>query len=147
MGPLLACSSMSTAVAATTLCNYHSLENARPAFGKLEDLTAGAELVAVAAYVTTARRAARPLLRGKQSKLFTWGAVVLGLVIPAILRRSKRKPIRSGLAPLLTLAGGLALKWSITYAGRESALDRELAIHNAPTKTGEPFWGPNLPGR
>jgi formate-dependent nitrite reductase membrane component NrfD len=146
LGALLAASSMSTAVSALTLCNYASKnENTHQALSKLEDLAAGAEAVTLTAYLTTARKATRPLLRGRQSKLFLWGAVTAGLVLPALLRRSSNKLIRNGLAPLLTLAGGLALKWSITYAGQESAWDAELAVHNSPTKTGEPFWGLDQP--
>lgn len=146
MGALLACSSMSAAVSAVTLCTCNSdNENTHKALAKLEDVVAGAEAVALTAYLTGARKATRPLLRGKQSKLFLWGAVTAGLVVPAILRRSSNKLVRNGVAPLFTLAGSLALKWSITYAGQESALDAELAVHNSPAKTGEPFWGPDQP--
>jgi formate-dependent nitrite reductase membrane component NrfD len=109
---------------------------------RVEDLAAASEAVALGAYIVTAKKATRPLFRGKQSKLFLLGAVVAGLVLPAMLRRSKSKAISAGVAPLLTLAGGLALKWSITYAGQESALDVELAVHNAPIETGERSWAP-----
>jgi hypothetical protein len=82
------------------------------------------------------------LYKGKQSKLFLIGAIGLGIVAPMILRRSKSKAVRSGVAPILTILGSAALKWSITYAGQESVLDPELANWNAPSKPGEPFWGP-----
>lgn len=143
LGPLIACSSMSSAAAALALCNYGSEHgDSHRAIAKFEDVAAAAETVALGAYLVSARKATRPLYKGKQSKLFMWGAIVAGLIAPAILRRSRSKSVRSGLAPLLTLAGSLALKWSITYAGQESALDVELAVHNSPSKTGEPFWGP-----
>ncbi len=146
LGPLFGCGAMSTGASALTLLSYNSEdESVHRGLRKFEDLASAADAVALAAYLGTARKATRPLFKGKQSKLFLWGAIVAGLIVPAILRRSKSKSIRSGLAPLLTLAGGLALKWSITYAGQESALDVELAVHNSPTKTGEPFWGPSLP--
>jgi hypothetical protein len=64
------------------------------------------------------------------------------MIVPAILRRSRSPVLRNVVAPLLTLAGGAALKWSITYAGQESAVDNELANRNAPTIDGRPFWGP-----
>jgi formate-dependent nitrite reductase membrane component NrfD len=144
LGSLLACSSMSTAVSALTLCSYASEDKSvHQSLTKFEDVAATAEAVALGAYIGSARKATRPLFKGKQSKLFLWGAIAAGLIAPAILRRSKSKVIHSGLAPLLTLAGGLALKWSITYAGQESALDAELAAHNSPSKSGEPFWGPS----
>jgi formate-dependent nitrite reductase membrane component NrfD len=143
LGSLFAASSMSTAVSALTLSTYQSgSDEAHRVLTRFEDLAAAVETVALGAYLGTSRRAAKPLTRGKQSKLFLCGAVLTGLVLPAILRRSENKILRCGVAPLLTLAGGLALKWSVTYAGQESALDAELAVHNSPTKTGEPFWGP-----
>ncbi len=146
MGTLLAASSMSTAVSALTLSTYASKHSAsHRALARFEDVAAGAEALALGAYLGTARKATRPLLFGKQSKLFIWGAVTMGLVAPALLRRSGSKFLRSGIAPLLTIAGSLALKWSVTYAGQESALDAELAVHNSPTKSGEPFWGPGQP--
>jgi formate-dependent nitrite reductase membrane component NrfD len=142
LGALLACSSMSSAVSALTLCNYSSQEESvHQALGRLETVASVAEVAALSAYMTTAGKATRPLVRGKQSKLFLFGALAAGIIAPALLRRSRSKLLRSGLAPLLTLAGSLALKWSITYAGQESALDTELAVHNSPDKTNEPFWG------
>jgi formate-dependent nitrite reductase membrane component NrfD len=144
LGALFSCSSMSTAVSALTLCNYGSEdESVHKSLSKFEDVASAAETVALAAYLGSARKATRPLFKGKQSKLFLWGAIVTGLIAPAILRRSKSKVLSSGVAPLLTLAGGLALKWSIVHAGQESALDAELAVHNSPQQSGEPFWGPS----
>jgi formate-dependent nitrite reductase membrane component NrfD len=143
LGPLFAASSTSTAAAALTVLNYRSEDHQlHRALSLMEDVAAATEAAAVTAYVASAQRAARPLTRGRQSKLFAGGAVLMGIVLPALLRRSKSKPVRSLVAPLLTLAGGLALKWSVTYAGQESVLDTELAVHNSPAKTGEPFWGP-----
>ena len=143
LGALFACSSMSTAASALTLLTYRSEnDRAHNALARFEDLAAMSETVALTAYAGTAKKAFRPLIRGKQSKLFVWGAVIAGLVLPALLRRSKSKILRSAVAPALTLAGGMALKWSVTYAGQESALDAELAVHNAPSENGEPFWGP-----
>ena len=143
LASLFSASSMSTAVSALSLCTlrFHK-ENTERALARFEDWAAATEALALGAYLATARRATRPLIRGKQSKLFIWGAVVTGLVIPFVLRRSGKKVLRSGIAPLLTLAGGLALKWSVTYAGQESALDADLAVHNSSMKSGEPFWGP-----
>jgi formate-dependent nitrite reductase membrane component NrfD len=143
LGSLFACSSMSNGAAALSLGGYGSGDHAlHETLGKFEDVAAAAETVALGLYLGTTRKAARPLIKGKQSKLFLLGAIGMGLIVPALLRRSKSKFLRSGLAPVLTLAGGAALKWSITYAGQESALDHELASKNAPMKAGEPFWGP-----
>jgi formate-dependent nitrite reductase membrane component NrfD len=143
LGPLFAASSLSNGAAALSLLNYKSDDHAlHSSLCRFEDITSAAEAASLALYVGTAGPAAKPLFQGKQSKLFLLGAIGLGLVAPAILRRSKSKAVRNGVAPLLTLLGGAALKWSITYAGQESALDARLASKNAPSKTGEPFWGP-----
>ena len=143
LGPLFAASSLSNGAAAMALLNYgsdnHKLHHTLHQF---EDVTAAAEAVAIGLYLGTAKQAARPLWKGKQSVLFLVGAIGVGIAVPAILRRSESKIVRGGLAPLLTLLGGVALKWSITYAGQESALDPEEASKNAYMEDDKPFWGP-----
>jgi formate-dependent nitrite reductase membrane component NrfD len=135
VGPLIACSSMSTAASAMTLVAHGTKDKpALKTLHRLENVVASAETAMLVAYVATAKKAAKPLVRGRQSKLFWVGAVALGILAPAILRtrRSKKASIAGS---LLTLAGGLALKWAITHAGAESAEDRELSIHNARTSS------------
>ena len=143
LGPLFACSSMSSGAAALALANAgnpdHHLHRRLTRF---EDIASAGEAAALALYVKSAGKAARPLTHGKQSGLFVFGAVALGILAPAILRRSKSTVLSSVVAPLMTLAGSLALKWSITYAGQESALDYELASRNSQTPQDKPFWGP-----
>lgn len=55
-----------------------------------------------------------------------------------------------GIPPALTLAGGLALKWAVTYAGRVSAADPSAAREATPPITEAPGWTPlqkrDLPG-
>jgi len=143
LGALFACSSMSNGAAALTLLNARSHDDdLHEELGRFEDISASAEAVALGLYAGTARKAAQPLFTGKQSKLFLIGAVGLGMVAPAILRRSRSSTLRRVVAPVLTLAGGAALKWAITYAGQESAMDAQLASRNAPARDGRPFWGP-----
>ncbi len=146
LGPLFASSSMSSGAAALTLLNYRSKDHGlHKALGTFEDVATVAEAVSVGMYLGTAKRAARPLWKGKQSVLFLVGAIGMGIVAPAILRRSKNKVVRDAVAPLLTLAGSLALKWSVTYAGQESALDPEMANFNGETVDGKAYWGPKVP--
>lgn len=146
LGPLFAASSLSNGAAALALLSYKSRDHAlHSTLTGFEDITSVAEATSLALYVKTAGEATKPLFKGKQSKLFLFGAIGLGLVAPVILRRSKSKVVQRGIAPVLTLLGGAALKWSITHAGQESALDARLASTNAPSKTGEPFWGPAKP--
>jgi formate-dependent nitrite reductase membrane component NrfD len=140
---LFASSSLSTGAAAMSLLSYGSRDRKlHGALHKFEDLAGTAEAASLMAYVGTLGPAAKPLFGGKQSLLFLFGAVGMGIVAPSLLRRSRSKLVRSGVAPALTLLGGLALKWAVTYAGQESALDPTLASKNAPSKTGKPFWGP-----
>ncbi len=146
LGSLFACSSMSTGAAALSLLNYSSENHElHRALGTFEDVATAAEAVAMGLYLGTAKKATKPLFKGKQSKLFLLGAIGMGIIAPFFLRRSKSKVVSSGLAPLLTLAGGAALKWSITYAGQESALDPEMANFNGETIDAKPYWGPKQP--
>ena len=143
LGPLFAASSMCNSAAALALVNLRAKdEQVHGRLAQFENVARGAEAAALGLYLGTARKAARPLFTGKQRNLFLFGAVGLGMIAPAMLRRSRSPVLRNVVAPLLTLAGGAALKWAITYAGQESATDAELANHNAPTKDGRPFWGP-----
>ncbi len=146
LGPLFASSSMSSGAAALTLLNYTSDDHGlHKALGTFEDVATAAETTAMALYLATAKQAARPLWKGKQSVLFLVGALGLGIVAPTILRRSKNKVVREAIAPVLTIAGSLALKWSVTYAGQESALDPEMANFNGETVDGKAYWGPKSP--
>jgi formate-dependent nitrite reductase membrane component NrfD len=146
LGPLFASSSMSSGAAALTLLNFASKDHGlHKVLGTFEDVATVAEAVALGAYLVTARKAARPLWKGKQSLLFMVGAVGLGIMAPAILRRSKNRVVRDAVAPLLTIFGSAALKWSITYAGQESSLDPEMANFNGETIDGKAYWGPEAP--
>jgi formate-dependent nitrite reductase membrane component NrfD len=95
LGSLFACSSMSNGAAALSLCNYDGDDSVHHALKRFEDVSAVAETAALGLYLGTARRATRPLLRGKQSRLFLFGAVAIGLVAPMLLRRSKSHLLRS----------------------------------------------------
>jgi formate-dependent nitrite reductase membrane component NrfD len=146
LGPLFASSSMSSGAAALTLLNIGSKDHGlHKALGTFEDVATVAETAAVGLYLAEAKRAARPLWKGKQSLLFWVGAVGCGLLAPAILRRSKNRVVRNALAPALTIFGSAALKWSITYAGQESSLDPEMANFNGETVDGKAYWGPEAP--
>ena len=132
LGSLFAASSMSSAASALVLLTNDSKdETTHKALVRFEDMASAAEAITLCAYLGSAKKAARPLLKGKQSKLFLLGAIGAGIVAPFLLRRSRSKRVSGVIAPLLTIAGSLALKWSITHAGEESAMDVDLAVHNA----------------
>ena len=144
LGPLFVSSSLSSGAAALTLLNYTSKDHGlHKSLSRFEDASQVAEAAALGLYLGTAKKAARPLVKGQQSKLFLFGAIGLGLIAPLVLRRSRSKLVRDAVAPALTLVGAAALKWAVTYAGQESALDYEMASKNAPSKDEKPFWGPS----
>ena len=66
---------------------------------------------------------AQQLQRGRYSGLFRNGAILAGIALPALISVVRRKPSRTATiaSGLLSIAGALALKWSIVHAGRESA--------------------------
>lgn len=151
LGALLASSSISTAAAASSLVlslrggdHSHALDRLR----QIETVSRTCEAGALTAYVVTLKDAARPLTKGRQAAWFWLGAIGCGLLLPAILsegpnRKRRRSRKRSILRSALTLAGGFALKWAITHAGRQSA-DDVRASHSA-TRPNESAvgWRPN----
>ena len=131
LGALLGCSSISTATASLSLLGF------RGPLPKLEAAATVCEATALAGYLCTAKRAAEPLVIGKQSRLFWLGAVVGGLVLPAILRRRS-----SILGSVLTLGGALTLKLAITYAGHSSAMDSDAGRYVTRPNQKAPGWAP-----
>ncbi len=140
LGALMACSSIDTAVAA---CSLHlelhggSAESKR-LLKRLATVTSICEAGMVVTYLATAKEAARPLTKGRYRWHFWLGAVAAGIVAPIVLRSDKKvvKTARS----VLSLLGGLALKWSITHAGRESAIDIHATQKATSPTTGNPGW-------
>ena len=128
-GPLLGASSMAmSASALALLCDLDRRmdRHSRSAIGRIETFSHICEAALLWAYVKSLRQNADPLIRGSQSRLFRWGGIGIGLIAPAVLRAvaGKRNSRRSGIWPaVFSLAGGLALKWALVYAGRESAYD------------------------
>lgn len=142
LGALMACSSITTAVAA---CSLHlevhggSGESKRM-LKRLETVTNICEAGMLATYVATAKEAARPLTKGRYRWHFWLGAVAAGVIAPIVLR-SDKKVVKTTRA-VLSLLGGLALKWSITHAGRDSSVDIH-ATHKATSRTiSNPGWTP-----
>lgn len=128
LGALLGASSLAcgaSALAIATALHPESDAPAREAIHRIEGIVNVAEAVALAGYVYSAGPAARPLTRGRQAKLFSFGAVVAGVALPALISATRKKPGRGStiLSGALSLAGALALKWAVVYAGRDSADD------------------------
>jgi formate-dependent nitrite reductase membrane component NrfD len=146
LGALLASSSMVTSAAALALASaVHPFmdESARRALRRIEQAAHICEAAALGVYLVEAGPLARPLTQGRRSRTFWAGAVGCGLVLPWLLHRAQgRKPNRvlTTISALLTLAGGLALKWSIVHAGRDSALDADANRLASRATPQDPGW-------
>jgi formate-dependent nitrite reductase membrane component NrfD len=125
LGPLIAMSSFSAACDSLALVATHRSRTsaALDTVGRISRITEGGLL---AAYTRQAGETGAPLTRGRQAPLF-WAFVVgAGLILPELLRSQTRKTgsrKTSLLGTVLSLAGGLALKWIVVHSGRESASD------------------------
>jgi formate-dependent nitrite reductase membrane component NrfD len=146
LGALLGASSMS--MAATSLALACALDpeinpRSRAAVHRIQSTAHLCEAGLLAAYVVQSGRAADPLTRGKQAKLFWLGAIGCGLIAPAILvgmRATARKKRPNLWSSVLSLAGGLALKWALVHAGHESALDPAASRHATRPTAENPGW-------
>jgi formate-dependent nitrite reductase membrane component NrfD len=147
LGALLGASSMATAAGALAIAaalDPKSDERTREAIHRIENVTNIAEAVALSAYVYSAGPAARPLTRGRYATMFRMGAFVLGIGLPALVAVTRRKPGRAATigSGLLSLAGALALKWSVVHAGHDSAQDAEMNRYGARADSENPGWRP-----
>jgi formate-dependent nitrite reductase membrane component NrfD len=152
LGPLIACSSMSSATAALVLAisggreyDAHSERTLR----NLETITGLCETAVLALYLRSCGKAAEPLTRGRHAKRFWIAAVGAGIGVPLAFRTveaaaDKRPGRLAGItATLLTLAGGLMLKWVVVHAGRDSADDPAAAREATQPSHTAPGWMPS----
>lgn len=150
LGALFSCSAIGTGAAATSLAlALRSPDNnrARTILEKIEQLAGVCEGAALAGYLMTSGRTAEPLIKGRYRWHLWGGAVGVGLVLPAVLRARAAKQPKKGfistlLTSALTLVGGLALKWAVTYAGRLSAEDGAAARAATRPSSSAPGWNP-----
>lgn len=135
LGVLFACSSITTGAAALTitLTGGECADSTLAKLEKVETIGSVTEALALTAYLVTAGKTAEPLTTGRYAKLFWAGAIGAGLIAPALLKafapptKAKKGIVRSIVGSALSLVGGLALKWSMTHAGRVSGDDAEAA--------------------
>src|ERR1043166_7325992 len=142
LGALMACSSVSTGAAASSLVLALSDGNSdsHAALAKIETTARVAEGAALVAYVISEGDAARPLTKGEHKWQFWVGAVALGLIIPSLIARRSTSRTANAIGSALTLAGGFALKWAITHAGKKSALDNKAARAATRPSESAPGW-------
>lgn len=125
LGPVIGMSSFSTACDALALVATDNPRTAA-ALDTVGRISRVAESSFLTAYMRRAGGTAAPLTRGRYAPLFWAGVVGAGLVLPEMLRGETRRTgnRKTGLlGTILSLAGGLALKWIIVHSGRESAND------------------------
>ena len=100
----------------------------------LESAASAGEIAVLAGYLTQSGRTAHPLTRGRFAAPFWLGAVGAGAVLPLLLhrlaggRRGRALQSLSAVASLCTIAGSLALRWSIFEAGKDSSEDQSASF-------------------
>jgi formate-dependent nitrite reductase membrane component NrfD len=136
IGPLFSASAISTGASAISLAmaarkRGSSRRSERP-LHKAGTAAKIAEAAALAGFLAKAGALAKPVTHGKYAPHLWGGAVGAGLVLstllealPAKSEKSKRWLKIAGAAA--SLAGGLALRWAITQAGRPSGNDPQAA--------------------
>jgi formate-dependent nitrite reductase membrane component NrfD len=85
-------------------------------------------------YLAQSGKAARPLTSGRSAPLFWLGAVCGGTLVPLVLHRFAGRASGARLRSLATvaavcsIAGSLALRWSIFEAGKISSQDQAASF-------------------
>lgn len=130
LGPTFLSSALSTGNAAIEVvlaATGHADDASLEALERSEILALATELGFLAAQGIHSGRLAAPLLTGQYRTLFV-PAVAGGVLLPLLAalngqRRSHRTRVGRLLTGILVLLGGLALRWSLIYAGKDSADD------------------------
>lgn len=130
LGPTFISSALSTGAAAINLALAATGHEDAPMLAALERTEAvslTSELTMLAAQGVASGRLAQPLLTGKYSTLFVPG-IVMGVLLPLLaalngIARGHRTRAGRIATSLLTLIGGVILRWTLVYAGKDSADD------------------------
>ena len=130
IGPTFISSALSTGAAAIGVALAaagHDDDRTLTALDETETLALTSEISLLVAQALTSGRLVDPLLRGRYRTLFLPG-VGFGMVLPLLanlngLRRGHRTRAGRLLTGILALFGGLALRWSLVYAGKQTADD------------------------
>ena len=140
LGPLFLSSAMASASAAIALVLALARGAREQSFQRLERLDIVALLselgLILAARGNAGPTIGQPIRQGRLGQLFRWGVLGVGILAPLALqlrgallgRRSRPQTL---LASLLTLAGGLGLRYMMVMAGRASAADPQATFELA----------------
>jgi formate-dependent nitrite reductase membrane component NrfD len=102
--------------------------------GMLESVASAGEMAMLTGYLVQSGKTARPLTRGRFAASFWLGAVGAGALVPLLLhglarnRRGRTLRSLSTIAAAFTIAGSLALRWSIFEAGKDSSHDQAASF-------------------
>jgi formate-dependent nitrite reductase membrane component NrfD len=126
IGPLFSSSAAATAASAVNLAldltgaAEHS--PGKRAIERIDTLAHVTEAVMLAGYLKQAGPLARPMTHGGQRRnlWLTIAGIVGAELLKGLPLKGKPKRATSILASLLSLAGGLALRWAFVYGGQES---------------------------
>jgi formate-dependent nitrite reductase membrane component NrfD len=133
LGPMFLSSALSTGSAAIALVLSLMPGRSEPAIERVERLEAVARLAELGLLLTARANAgtaiSQPLSAGRLGQLFRWGVLGGGIGAPLALQvvrrllRGRPALASSVLGSLLTLTGGLCLRYVMVMAGRASAAD------------------------
>ena len=128
MGPTFLASGLSTALSWLSLVLHLGRRGEAKTLRVLhraEKATIVIEAALIAASLLRMGKWSKPLFSREVAPLFVGGTILGGIVAPFALLAGKETRSRSMLASLLALVGGLAFRFAIILAGRESADDPE----------------------
>jgi len=100
----------------------------------LESAASLGEMAVLTGYLMQSGKTARPLTTGRFAAPFWLGAIGAGALLPLLLhgftRRRHGRTLQSAstVAAVCTMAGSLALRWSIFEAGKESSEDQAASF-------------------
>jgi len=128
MGPTFLASGVSTALSYLSLVlnlGRWGEERTLHVLRRAERLIILVETALIAASLVRMGRWGKPLFSKKIAPLFVGGTLIAGIAAPFALLFGKETRGKSILASTLVLAGGLAFRFAVVLAGRESADDPE----------------------
>jgi formate-dependent nitrite reductase membrane component NrfD len=136
LGGVFMASALSSGSAAVTLqaARRGAPEATLHRLATLESAASLGEMAILRSYLWQSGKTARPLTTGKFAAPFWLGAVGLGSVLPLLLhrlgRRRRGRALRalSAAAAVCSIAGSLALRWTIFEAGKASSEDQAASF-------------------
>jgi formate-dependent nitrite reductase membrane component NrfD len=137
LGGVFMASALSSGSAAVTLqaaARRGAPEATLHRLATIESATSLGEMAVITGYLVQSGKAARPLTTGRFAVPFWLGAVGIGALLPLLLHRAatghrgRRLRSLSVAAAGCTMAGSLALRWSIFEAGKVSSEDQSASF-------------------